>query len=189
MALLDRIKGILLAPKSEWPKIAAEPDTVQGLYTGWIMILAAIGPLAMLLGMGQLGMAYGVRLAVMSYVNHLVGVAVIALIVDQLAPTFGGRKDFLASLKLVAYSFTAVWIAQITWLLPPLAMIVMLLAAIYAFYTFFLGAPVLARCSNDKAVVFTIVVLLCAIVLLYIVQRVIYGFNMPGTGIGPRFSL
>jgi hypothetical protein len=46
MALLDRVKGILLEPRAEWPKIAAEPATTQSLYTGWIMIFAAIGPLA-----------------------------------------------------------------------------------------------------------------------------------------------
>ena len=46
MNLVDRIKGILVEPRNEWPKIAAEPATVQSLYTGWIMILAAIGPIA-----------------------------------------------------------------------------------------------------------------------------------------------
>ena len=35
----------------------------------------------------------------------------LALIVDVLAPTFGGTKDFVASLKLVAYSYTAAWVA------------------------------------------------------------------------------
>ena len=48
MALLDRLKGILLDPKNEWPKIAAEAATTQSIYTGWVMIFAAIGPLAML---------------------------------------------------------------------------------------------------------------------------------------------
>ena len=57
MNLVERLKGILLAPKAEWPKIAAEPMTTQGIYTGWVMILAAIGPLAMLLGFGSLGFA------------------------------------------------------------------------------------------------------------------------------------
>ena len=45
MNLIERIKSILLNPKEEWPKIAAEPATVQSLYVGYIMILAAIGPI------------------------------------------------------------------------------------------------------------------------------------------------
>src|SRR3546814_7366747 len=40
--LVERVKSILLSPKSEWPVIAAEPATVKGLYTGYFMILAAI---------------------------------------------------------------------------------------------------------------------------------------------------
>ena len=40
--LIARVKNILLTPKTEWPVIAAEPDTVQGLYKNYIMILAAI---------------------------------------------------------------------------------------------------------------------------------------------------
>jgi hypothetical protein len=45
--LIDRVQRILLAPKAEWPVIAAEADTTAGLYTRYIALLAAIGPLAM----------------------------------------------------------------------------------------------------------------------------------------------
>jgi hypothetical protein len=94
MNLIDRIKGILLDPRNEWPKIAAEPATVQSLYTGWIMILAAIGPLALLLSM------HSIQIAIAQYVLALILTFVLALIVDALAPSFGGTKDFVASLKL-----------------------------------------------------------------------------------------
>ena len=120
MALLDRLKGILFDPRREWPKIAAEPATAQSIYTGWVMILAAIGPLAMLMALGGLGL--GVRVAVLAYLNALIGTAVLALIVDLLASSFGGTKDFVASLKLVAYSLTAVWVAQVMLILPLLGM-------------------------------------------------------------------
>ena len=44
MTIVDRVKNILIAPKTEWPVIAGETATVQSLYTGYILILAAIGP-------------------------------------------------------------------------------------------------------------------------------------------------
>ena len=94
MNLVDRIKGMLVEPRSEWPKVAAEPATTQSLYTGWIMILAAIGPLALLLAM------HSIQFAIAQYVLALISTFVLALIVDGLAPTFGGSKDFVASLKL-----------------------------------------------------------------------------------------
>ena len=175
MALLDRLKGILFDPRAEWPKIAAEPATTQSIYTGWVMILAAIGPLAMLTALGGLGL--GVRVAVLAYLNGLIGTAVLALIVDLLASSFGGTKDFVASLKLVAYSLTPIWIAEVMLILPLLGMLILLGAAIYACYTFFVGAAVMNKCAPDKAIPYTIVVLLCAIVLSYI-------FRLTAGGIG-----
>ena len=40
--LMARVKAILITPKTEWPVIAAEPETVAGLYKNYILILAAI---------------------------------------------------------------------------------------------------------------------------------------------------
>jgi hypothetical protein len=187
--LFERAKNIVLQPKSEWPTIAAEAATPLSLYVGYIMILAAIGPIVMLLGFGGIG-ALGLRVAIAAYINSLIGVAVLALIVDVLAPNFGGTKDFVAALKLTAYSFTATWAAQIALLIPVLGWLVVLAGAIYGFYLFFLGAPVLKKCAADKAVMFTIVVLLCAIVLMYLVRLVVLnlgfggGMGMAGVSMG-----
>ena len=35
MALIDRVKNILLSPKTEWPKIAGETATVQSHQRAW----------------------------------------------------------------------------------------------------------------------------------------------------------
>ena len=40
--LIARAKAILLSPRTEWPVIAAEPETVANLYKNYILILAAI---------------------------------------------------------------------------------------------------------------------------------------------------
>ena len=39
--LQQRVVGILSNPQTEWPAIAVESDTVQGLYTRYIIPLAA----------------------------------------------------------------------------------------------------------------------------------------------------
>jgi hypothetical protein len=44
MDLIARAKNILFAPKAEWSVIASETADTTGLYTGYIMPLAAIGP-------------------------------------------------------------------------------------------------------------------------------------------------
>ena len=44
--LIARAQAILLSPKTEWPVIAAEQDTVANLYKNYIVVLAAIPAVA-----------------------------------------------------------------------------------------------------------------------------------------------
>ena len=177
MNLVDRVKNILLSPRTEWPKIAGEAATAQSLYTGYILILAAIAPIALLIRSG--GAAIAAALA--QYVVALVITYLLALIVDVLAPTFNGTKDFTQSLKLVAYSYTAPWIAGVFLLLGTIGGVIGLIAAIYAWYTFYLGVPVLKKCPPEKAVGYTIVVVLCGIVLAIVLGIVLMSMMFGGT--------
>ena len=176
MALIDRVKNILLTPKTEWPAIAGEAATVQSIFVGYMMILAAIGPIALAIATGFLGH----RFAILRYIIGLAITLLLALIVDALAPAFGGEKNFIQSLKLVAYSYTAAWIAGIFLLLPWIGGIIGLLALIYSFYTFYLGVPVLKKCTQEKAVGFMIVVVVCGIVLGYVLNRLVLSLVLGG---------
>jgi hypothetical protein len=164
MELADRIKGILFEPRDEWPKIAVEPASVQSLYTNWIMILAAVGPVALLVS------THPLQSVVALYLRSLIMTFVLALVVDTLAPSFGGAKDFVASLKLTAYSSTAAWLAGVFYLFGVMGTVLGLVAAIYALYTFFIGAPVLNKAAPDRAAPFTLVFVLCAVVLFFLVR-------------------
>ncbi|HEX3895394.1 MAG TPA: YIP1 family protein, partial [Rudaea sp.] len=53
--IIARVKNILLAPKTEWPVIAAEPETVAGLYKNYIVIIAALAPIATFIGLVVFG--------------------------------------------------------------------------------------------------------------------------------------
>jgi hypothetical protein len=107
----------------------------------------------------------GIVAAIVQYVIALVVTFLLALIVDALATTFGGEKNFTQSLKLTAYSYTAAWIAGVFLIIPVLGGVIALLAAIYSWYTFYLGVPVIKKCPQDKAVGYTIVVVICGILL------------------------
>jgi hypothetical protein len=174
MALMDRVKNILFQPKQEWSVIDAEPASVGGLYTGYIIPLAAIGPLASIIGWSVFGLrvpfvgsmripiGFAVRNAVIVYVLGLVGVFVLSLIIDALAPTFGGQKNQTQALKVAAYSYTAAWVAGIFNLIPALALLG-LLAGLYSLYLLYLGLPVLMKAPQEKAVGYTVVVIIVAI--------------------------
>ena len=158
MALVERVTNILLKPRFEWPKIAEESATTSSLFTGYILLLAAIGPLAM-------AIKTGLGIALLSYAISLGVTYLLAMIVDALAPTFGGEKNFIQSLKLTAYSYTAAWIAAVLQLIPLLGGVLSLLGAIYAWYTFYLGVAVMKKCPEEKAVVYTVAIVVCGLLL------------------------
>jgi hypothetical protein len=180
MALIDRVKRILLSPKEEWPAIDAEQTSVAGLYTGFIIPLAAIGPIASIVGWTVFGLStpftgsyripigFAVRNAAFQYVGALVGVFVLALIIDALAPTFGGQKNQIQALKVAAYSATAAWVAGIFGLIPALGFLGLL--GLYSLYLLFLGLPILMKAPEDKAMGYTLVVVVVAIVLGFLIS-------------------
>ncbi|HEY4137633.1 MAG TPA: YIP1 family protein, partial [Casimicrobiaceae bacterium] len=83
---------------------------------------------------------------------------------DALAPTFGGQRDSLRALKVTAYSYTPAWIAGVVNLVPVLG-IIGLIVSLYGLYLLYLGLPVLMRCPREKALPYTVVIVLCAIVI------------------------
>ena len=177
MDLVSRVKGILLTPKSEWATIDTEPATVGGLYTGYIIPLAAIPAIAGFIGnafIGRLGYRWGtgaaLTAAVVGFVGAVVGTYILALIIDALAPSFGGQKSQIQALKVAAFSATASWVAGIFAILPALAILSIL--GLYSLYLLFLGLPTLMKAPQEKAMGYTVVVIVCMIVLYFIIGAV-----------------
>jgi hypothetical protein len=191
MAIIERIKGICLKPKTEWEVIAAETPTPAALYKRYAIPLAAIPALAGFIGGSIIGRSLpfigtyrvpllaGLGAAVFGFVMALVSVFILALIINALAPTFGGEKSSTQALQLAVYSYTPFWIAGALQILPMLG-IIALLAGLYGLYLLYLGLPRLMKCPQEKAVVYTVVVVVCAIVLSVIITVV--GGLIVGTG-------
>lgn len=184
-SLIDRARNILLTPKTEWPGIAAEPDTAADLFKRYILILAALPVLAgfvkmSLVGTGipfigasfRVGIGLGLVQAAVSYGLSLASIYVLALIIDALAPTFGSEKNFVQALKTAAYSYTASWVAGLAILLPWVGWLVALAGSIYAVYLLFLGLPHTMRTPTDRAGGYTAIVFLIAFVLSIVIGSI-----------------
>jgi hypothetical protein len=180
--IVDRIKNILLSPKPEWDRIDAEPMTEKGIFTGWVLPLAAIGPVASFIGGQVFGYGgYGVvfkpsllgslGFAIVCYVLAVIGVWVLAKIVDWLAPNFGGTRNPVSALKVVAFSYTASFVGGIFGLVPMLG-ILGVLFGLYSLYLLYLGLPRLMKAHQDKALGYTVVTILCAIVLYIVIGTI-----------------
>jgi hypothetical protein len=172
--MIGRIQRLILKPKDEWPAIDAEPMTVQGILTSWVAPLAAIGPIASIIQqqvfpMRFFGVAYrppiigSVVSAVLMWVLVIGMVYVWSLIIDALAPSFGGTKNPISALKVAAFSATAGWICGILGILPFLGLLA-IIGAIYNIYLLWIGGPMLMKVPQDKAPGFVIVSIIVGIV-------------------------
>jgi hypothetical protein len=179
MDIVARVKGILLNPKEEWKVISAEKTTIPDLYRNYILILAAIGPVASIIGMSIIGInlpfmgAYrmpfltAVSSALVQYILTLAGVYVLALVIDALAPTFSGKKNLDQAFKLAAYSYTPGWLVGIFMLIPALSVLGIL--GLYGLYLLYLGIPVLMKSPGEKSIGYTVAVVIAGIVIFLIV--------------------
>lgn len=184
--IIERVKAILITPKTEWPIAATESATTSGLYAGYIAIVAAFPIIAgflkgSLIGTSVFGITVrtpigmGIVGMLLHYGLTLVLVYVMALIINALAPTFGGQKDMVQALKTVAYAWTASWVAGIAVIVPWLGWLIAIAGGIYSIYLLYLGLPYTMKCPAEKAGGYTAVSVIIAIVLSWIIGMIVLG--------------
>ena len=191
MNVVERVKNICLTPNTEWPVIDAEPASPSSLITGYVVPLAAIGAVAGFIGGSIIGrslpfigtyrvpLVSGLGFAVFTFVMAIVGVFILSIIINALAPTFGGQKDSTLAMKVAVYSYTPAWVAAVFNILPLLG-ILALIGALYGMYLLYLGLPRLMKAPADKAAGYTITVVISAIVLYVVIGAV--GASIVGAG-------
>jgi hypothetical protein len=163
-----------MKPAAEWNVIEGEPATIPGLFTGYACILAAIGPVAVIvqhLVFIRWTLPLIVIGAVVGYILSLIGVYVVGFIIDALAPSFDAQKNPVQAMKVAVYSYTASWVAGILNIVPILG-ILAIIAAFYGLYIFWLGLPPLMKVPQEKAAGYAIVTVIVAIVINVVVAMI-----------------
>lgn len=175
--LVQRVQDILLRPKPTWDVIDGEPATVNGLYVGYICILAAIGPVCSFISSAVFGgIGFGLFALVTALVSYVLGlglVYVMSLVVDGLAPSFGGQKSQIQALKAITYASTAAWVGGVFNLIPVVGPLLTLLAALYSLYLLYLGLPKLMKVPEDKGIVFVIVTVVIYVVIAFVIGLIV----------------
>jgi hypothetical protein len=184
MNLIERVKNILITPKTEWPKIAGEEQTLSSVITSYVLPLALVGAACTFIGYGFIGIDYGffrmkgmdwgVKMAVIQIVSAVVGVIVTAFVVDALAPSFGSEKNINKSAQLVAYGYTAAFVGAFFNIFPAIALIGSLLG-LYGIYLMYLGLGPLKKTPEDKKVIYLVVTILVLIVVYFIIGMILGG--------------
>ncbi|HEY7992119.1 MAG TPA: Yip1 family protein [Stellaceae bacterium] len=176
MDIVSRAKNMIMSPAAEWPVVASESYTVGSLYQGYIIQLAAIPPVATLIGtllFRHIGFGGALLIAIVTYILGLIGVYVVAFIAGKLAPMFGGNDSTEAGLKLVAFGSTAGWVGGVFHIIPALG-ILSLLAAIYGIYLFYTGVTPVMNVPSGRVIGY-LIALIVAVIVVYIVIFALVG--------------
>jgi hypothetical protein len=191
MNLIDRAKNLFVTPKTEWVVIAAETTPPAQIMTGYVLPLAAIAAIAGFIGAVVIGSSIpmvgvvrasvvgGIVTAILQLAMAVASVFVMGFIIDALAPTFGGQKNFNQAVKVAAYSYTPVWVLSILGIIPWIGLLVSLIAIGLAIYLLYLGLPRVMGSPADKTAGYTVVVIIVGIVVGVILAFVVGLVTMP----------
>ena len=188
MDVVSRVKNILVDPRAEWGVIDGEQDGPHAILKSYVAIVAAIPVVCAFIGSSIIGVGpyrtgffLGLIAGIVHYVLSLIGVYVVAFVIDVMAPTFGGRKDFDSAFKVAAYAPTAAWVAGVFALIPALSVLSIL--GLYSLYLLYLGLPVLMKTPADKTIGYVIAVIVAAVIIWVLI------FTLPVMLLGVRMAM
>lgn len=192
MEQIDRAISILKNPMVELNKVKSEQLSKDYLIKQYIAILAVIPAIAYIIGMGMVGISIGlfgnykipigtaVIGGILTYIFTIVGFYVTSIVINTLAPNFSSKQDENKAMKLAAYAYTPMLLGGIFNIIPMLG-IIGLLFMLYGLYILYLGIPLLMETPQDKALNYTIVIIVATIVISFVIgsitSTIIYSMN------------
>ena len=192
MDIINRVKNILVSPKTEWTAIEAENEPHVKLFTTYVVPLSLISAIAAFIGYGVIGMSIfgvriasielGIRMAIVQLILMLVGVYLTAFIINILADNFGAKKDLNRAFSLVAYSYTAMFVAGVFLLLPSLSWITTI-TGIYSLYLLYIGLQPMMKAPANKQLIYFVVTLLVMLVISFGLMYAMRSILFPGFGL------
>ena len=185
--LVQRVINILTKPKEEWLVIACEQSNTMKLIGGYALILALVPALSAFIGFGVIGsysLFDGVLQGITKLLSAVIGVYLLAWVIDMLAPSFYSQKNFGRSLQLAVYASTPQWVAGILMLFSTSISMLIMLFGLYAIYLLAVGMPIIKGTPKDKVVGYvalTIIAMIVISVVMALVLAAILGLFFAGS--------
>ncbi|MGA2891959.1 MAG: Yip1 family protein [Xanthobacteraceae bacterium] len=188
MNAASRAKSIVIDPLVAWARIEQEGDDPALLLSRYVAVLALIPAVFGFIGTSLIGTVVpgvgtlrtpvfdGLFGAIFGYVMTCGTVLLLALLIDLVAPLFGGRRDFESAFRLAAYSFTPVWLVGVFLVLPGLRFLVLL--GFYGAYVLWRGLPQLMKSPERRSQIFVALIVAVAFAFTYLAaaaQRAVFG--------------
>jgi len=175
MDIFERVKNIIMTPKTEWLVIAAEEPNTAQIFKGYVLPLALIPAIAHIIGLSVIGrgmmssFSWGIAMGLIQFILAFVGVYLSAYVIAFLAPRFGSQQDMGRAVQLVAYSYTPAWVAGILSIVPVLGVLVFV-GGLYGLYLMYLGLPQMMKTPQDKVIGYLVVTIIAMIVIYWIIS-------------------
>jgi hypothetical protein len=192
---------LALKPGTEFPIIASERESIEAVVTRWVaplllVMLATKVLSAWIFGLDIDATVHGrtaslnvpfqlteaILLALPLLVQSIVMVFVTALVIDALAPWFGGTRDLVQAVRTAAYVATPAWLVGIigpAWEMgvfrvqPPRG-ITMFVGAIWGIWLLLRALPPMMKVSNGKSWSYTAVIVVVMALLWLFALRITF---------------
>ncbi len=182
--IISTAKQFILSPKSEWEVVKSDKDTAHQHVMKYVLPLALISAVAIFIGVGLIGyrvlgyriqsVSGGLAQAIMSLASILIGVYLSGFVIHKLAPTFDTTVSLDKAVKLVGFSYTAILLAGILNIFPPLAFLTFL-GGLYSLYILYIGFKPMTNVSDEKSTSYFIVSLLVIVGVYVIIGMILAG--------------
>ncbi|MBT3209339.1 MAG: DUF1282 family protein [Bacteroidetes bacterium] len=174
--IIERVKGIISIPAKEWKIIQNEIVDRNDLIKKYALPLIGVGALFTLGGtalFGTYSLLYTFLNAISVFVTYFLGMYISAFAINEIAPSFGSRKDINVSFKLVIYSSTAIYLAIIVSGIHPDIFGFVKIFYFYSIYLFWLGITPMLHTPEDKKLGFVIVSILIFVVVNNLIKLIL----------------
>jgi len=180
--IIQRVIYIITKPKQEWHVIAGEQPNTMKLIGGYAFVLALIPAISGFIKYGIIGMTYmgyttrsissGIQVGLIQLLSAIIGVYLLAWVIDLLAPSFDSEKNFGRSLQLAVYANTPQWVAGILLLVSTKMSILIMLIGLYAIYLLAVGMPVIKSTPTQKVVGFVALTIIAMLVIGFLLALI-----------------
>lgn len=196
MNLIERVKAILLTPKTEWLVIDNEPATPPSMLTTYVLpmvLVSLVGTVINYFAFSTIysGTTYLIATIIITFLASILGFYISTYVIDLLAPSFGAEKNLGKSAQLVGYSGTPGYIAGLLSFIPVIGPLLIFAAWIYGIYLMYIGIGPIKKTPEDKKVVYLILSYVVIIAVYFILMAVlgmvvlsIFGLGAMTTGLG-----
>lgn len=194
MNLIDRVKKILVTPKTEWEAVALETPDASKTIMGYVLPLAIVAAVAAFIGLGLIGIKIlfmrvasvelGLYAAISLLLLLVLTILITAFIIDAVAPSFGSEKNFGRSVQLLAYGCTPLYLGAIASILPNILDIFLIIGGLFGAYLIFLGVTPLKKTPQDKQAVYAIICIGATTGVFFLVQLILKKIFAQFSGFG-----